>query len=76
MTRMGDQICMQGDQLTRTMRCSMFTGTALGGKILEVSQNQYRNLIVFATAAYLASFVSLVWAKFVCCGRERIWSKM
>jgi len=55
---------------------SMFTGTALGGKILEVSHNQYRNLIVFATVAYMACFVCLIWAKFVCAGRDKMWSKM
>ncbi|KAI5304871.1 hypothetical protein KEM56_005782 [Ascosphaera pollenicola] len=54
---------------------SMFTGTALGGKFIDVCNGGYYGMIAFAAASYLASFVCLVMAKVVCCGRRKMWSK-
>ncbi|KAF3029825.1 hypothetical protein E8E15_008739 [Penicillium rubens] len=54
---------------------SMFTGTALGGKFIEVCNGGYCGVIAFAAASYLASFICLVMAKALCCGKSNIWSK-
>jgi hypothetical protein len=42
---------------------SMFSGTALGGRILAASGNDYQGLIVFAAVSYLASFIILFWRR-------------
>ncbi|CAG7953245.1 unnamed protein product [Penicillium nalgiovense] len=54
---------------------SMFTGTALGGKFIEVCNGEYHGVIAFAAASYLASFICLVRAKTLCWGKSNIWSK-
>ncbi|KAJ6189735.1 hypothetical protein N7519_004643 [Penicillium mononematosum] len=54
---------------------SMFTGTALGGKFIEVCLGEYHGVIAFAAASYLASFICLVMAKTLSCGKSNIWSK-
>ncbi|KAF4975186.1 hypothetical protein FZEAL_7994 [Fusarium zealandicum] len=54
---------------------SMFTGTALGGKFIEICNGKYHGVFAFAAASYLASFICLVVAKIVCCGKSNIWSK-
>jgi hypothetical protein len=53
----------------------MFTGTALGGKFIEVCNGEYHGVIAFAAASYLSSFICLVMAKTLCCGKSNIWSK-
>lgn len=55
------------------MSCSTFTATPIGGKILEASGNEYWGLIVFTIASYAASFICLVVAKRIACGKGFIW---
>lgn len=52
----------------------MFTGTAIGGELLQLSQNGYLALILFASGSYIASFAFLLAAKLLHKGTSGLWS--
>ena len=52
----------------------MFTGTAIGGKLLQLSKDGYLALILFASGSYIASFACLLAAKLLEKGRDGLWA--
>lgn len=53
---------------------SMFTGTAIGGELLQLSQNGYLALILFASGSYIASFAFLLASKLLANDTHGLWS--
>lgn len=53
---------------------STLTGIPIAGQILSASGGDYKGLISFAATSYAASFVCLVFTKFVCCGWSQPWA--
>ncbi|WQF84165.1 Putative MFS transporter superfamily [Colletotrichum destructivum] len=50
------------------------TGIPIAGEIFDRSQGSFRNLIIFTIVSYAASFICLVIAKLLCCGRRGLWA--
>ncbi|KAK7216290.1 hypothetical protein V2G26_004293 [Clonostachys chloroleuca] len=53
---------------------STFTATPIGGELLQKASGKYWALIIFTIASYVASFICLIVAKRIACGKKSIWS--
>ncbi|CAH0003412.1 unnamed protein product [Clonostachys byssicola] len=53
---------------------STFTATPIGGELLQITSGKYWALIIFTIASYAASFICLIMAKRIACGKKSIWT--